>query len=264
MRAEAVWEVRDKRFFSFVLSLSSFNKLARRFGQYLREKRLSTGRGVTGSSKLRCGPGLSSRPEIKQCLANECRSDGQTAQQQEAAQRWYLPIRNYHSEAIQGMIWSAISFSSVWSQWYYMCLRVLDQLGLAFLAEFNFPESTTVDRRGTELQRTNNKRDGSSGKRSYPLLCRGEPFYVQVTTGIACGLHCRECIPRHAAGTWTCTNGFRGVTNIVHCDILLEFHSYFELLGDDIAAYNLSPQLSNVSSGSRSGRLHVSPTTAMT
>ena len=87
MRAEVVWEVRDKRFFPFVLSLSSFNKLARRFGQYLREKRLSTGRGVTGSSKLRCGPGLSSRPEIKQCLANECRSDGQTAQQQETAQR---------------------------------------------------------------------------------------------------------------------------------------------------------------------------------
>ncbi|KYN36756.1 hypothetical protein ALC56_08547 [Trachymyrmex septentrionalis] len=114
----------------------------------------------------------------------------------------------------------------------------------------------------------------------------------QITTGIACGLHCRECIPRHAAGTWTCTNGFRGVTNIVHCDILPEFHSYFELLGGgshisrssgtvlenlcfrcgrsialcegDVAAYNLSPQLSDVSSGSQSGHLHVSPTTAVT
>ncbi|KYM99869.1 hypothetical protein ALC62_09489, partial [Cyphomyrmex costatus] len=84
----------------------------------------------------------------------------------------------------------------------------------------------------------------------------------QITTGIARGLHCRECIPRHAAETWTCTNGFRGVTNIVHCDILPEFHSYFELLG--VAAYNLSPQLSDVSSRSRSGHLHVSPTTAVT
>ncbi|EGI68766.1 hypothetical protein G5I_02546 [Acromyrmex echinatior] len=31
-----------------------------------------------------------------------------------------------------------------------------------------------------------------------------------------------------------------------------------------VAAYNLSPQLSDVSLGSRSGHLHVSPTTAVT
>lgn len=66
----------------------------------------------------------------------------------------YLLIRNYHSETIQGMMWSAISFSSVWSRWYYMCLRVLDQLELAFLAEFNFPESTTADRRCIKLLRS--------------------------------------------------------------------------------------------------------------
>lgn len=59
-----------------------------------------------------------------------------------------LPFR-----AIQGMIWSAISFSLVRSRWYYMCLRILDRPGLAFLAEFNFPESTAADRRCIELLR---------------------------------------------------------------------------------------------------------------